>query len=113
MNDNGSLYDFVSGDYEAPTVANNAPVETPHQNRADLSKPYSSDFNKKVRQAATDSEPKTSANYEWMLLITNRQSSNHIAINVNAKFVRNNITGDNFQQEKERYFNEYKTEMMK
>ena len=110
MNNNGSLYDFVNDDYEAPTVENK-PVETPHQNRADLSKPYSSDFNQKVKQAVTDSEPKTNANYEWMLLITNRTSSNHIAIKVNANFVRNSITGDNFESEKARYINEYNREL--
>ena len=113
--DGGSLYDFVDDDYVAPVqeVVKKTPVigEVNHQaNRPDGELTYRNNlqFQQKVDSAPTNAAPKTSAIYEWGLLIANRDSSNFIAIQVNKLFVRNNIHGDNLGSEKARYLTEYK-----
>ena len=110
--DGGSMYDFAGDNYQAPAQAE--PVETPHQNRPHGVLKYENNlqFQQKVDAAPTDSAPKTSARYEWGLLIANRDSNNHVALKVNLLFVRNSITGDNFKSEKARYLSEYEKLLM-
>lgn len=123
--DGGSLYDFA-GDYEAPAqmdfpVKNtpapvkpveSLPVETPHANRPHGQLKYENNlqFTQKADATPTNAPPKTSASYEWGLILASRDSSNHIALKINKGFTRANI-GVNFQAEKARYLAAYKQEL--
>ena len=103
-----SMYDFA-GDYTAPTQS--AQVDTPHQNRSDLSKPYAGTFAQKVKEATTESEPKTNASVSWWRFFTKQQDNNQIAQKINSQFNRDTLSGDNFASERQRYIDSYNWEV--
>lgn len=82
-------------------------VETPHANRHDLSKPYSSQFQKKCDNAPTESAPTGNGSHEFWRFFTRQLTNNLIAQQVNTNFDRRNLNGENFQFEKERYIKLY------
>ena len=129
--DTSSMYDFAGPNYvapvQSPSIKKPAPVQpvisgpeqpaenpTPHQNRPHGQLKYEN--NKQFQQKAgaattTNAPPKTSALYEWGLLIASRDSSNYIAMKINKGFTRAKI-GVNFQSEKARYLAEYEKLLM-
>jgi len=132
-NETGSLYDFVGPNYVAPVhtqavkkqaqvqQANSVPVETPaqpvenstpHANRPHGVLKYENNkqFQQKADSAPVNAAPKTSALYEWGLILASRDSSNYIALKINKDFPRANI-GVNFKAEKDRYLAAYKKEL--
>jgi hypothetical protein len=110
MNDSGTMYDFMSDDYEAPvqsTAPKKAAVETPHANRQDLSKPYSSEFKSKCESAPAGQDKKTSAENEWWLFFTRQNTVSDTAMKVNKGFNRAALNGDNYSLERDRYIKSY------
>jgi len=108
MRDNGSMYDFAGADYVAPAMEDSKPIETPHQNRPDLSKPYAGTFSEKVKQASTGDEPKTSSSNQWWIYFTRQQTRCQIAMKINSGFDRNSLNGENYYKERERYIKLHK-----
>ena len=100
------FYDNLGG-YEAKPLEQ---VATPHANRQNLSQPYNGrDIQDKVNKASTGDEPKSSGMHEWWLFFTRQQTKNVIAMGINHKFNRNELSGDNFESERQRYIDLYNT----
>ena len=99
-----SLYDFVGDSYEAPLIPQKPIRDTPHANRQDLSEPYVGRHEEsKQSKSSSGTTEKTSAAVEFWKFFTRQITSNCTAQSVNRSFTRNEITGDNFQQQKEKY----------
>jgi hypothetical protein len=101
MNDTGSLYDFIGKDYESPQQE----VETPHQNRANLSQPYQGEFKKNIESAITEPDVSGGASHNFWLWFTRQQTKCAIAHGVNSQFDRKKLT--DYDAEKKRYINLY------
>ena len=111
MNDNGSLYDFVNEDYEAPTVASK-PVATPHANRQNLGKPYVQDIaiSSKVK-AAPVHQQKDNSYYAWDRFWRYAPCADSFEQSINIEVGRGNLNGENFQEMKVKYINLYKSKL--
>lgn len=103
MNDNGSLYDFVNSDYEAPEIQT---AETPHANRQDMSRPYNNQTQQNIDRVVTESEPATSAETSWWRWFTRQIDDNRIAKLVNIEFNRSNLS--DYDKTKVEYVSRYK-----
>lgn len=105
-NDNGSLYDFMSNDYEAPKHAPQAETGKPKARR-DLSAPVGAVFAKKAREAVTCSGDVPSSELEWLKFIMQRSPRGRVSLIVNKQFDRNKINGHNYEEERSRYIDLY------
>ena len=113
MNDSGTMYDFMSNDYEAPITEVVIPTskekpkeqEFKHANRQDLSKPYSHTERREeeVEQSARLT-PKNSAECEWWRWYTNQQTNCEVAQDFNRQFKK---PVADYAEEKARYITEF------
>lgn len=98
------MYDQFAG-FEAPVYEiSKKPFVTPHQNREDMTKPYNG-HSEEQKQFASNRIviSNSSASVEWWRWFTGQITKDEIAQCVNRSFTRNDITGDNYDKQKEKY----------
>lgn len=103
-----SIYDFAGDSYEAPLMPQKPVSETPHANRQDLSKPYVGRHEESKQESSSNwVAEKTNAAVEFWKFFTRQITSNCTAQTVNRSFTRNEINGDNYEQQKAKYIRLY------
>jgi hypothetical protein len=98
------MYDQFAG-FEAPQYeTSKKPFVTPHQNRDDMTNPYNG-HSEEQKQFASNRIviSNSSASVEFWRWFTGQITKDEIAQCVNRSFTRNDITGDNYDKQKEKY----------